>query len=528
MNKSSIKILNNSNYFDITQPKYKRVQRPFTEEYARKRQNEWFFRCVKEFDYTLAHGGSCWIPTLTYNNENLPHLHLSEFLSGLPIESTNPNSDLFIPIDDSWCIECFDQSHIQSFTKKLRVYLSRLGFETKGMKWIVCSEFGEKKHRPHYHMFLTLPCNPPYDVIIDCLRRSWIYGFVGCSREFGMKCISTYGVRYATKYVVKDLCYYNTKKFKNGMTIDQIIMHQDAYEAKELRKLLRPYMPNMYCSKGLGKCFLTDTLSKMNYDELLSFALGDKQFSLSLGRNASMDFDLPQYYINCLSYRVDKDLSSFYEKTVLRLTDFGRKLFFARSYRVCTKVLSRLQDMTLNQATYFDAVEEYKKVRSVNEDDLAFYIGHLRYLIPYDHNFAYDPDLLPSHMFNDRDFYLRNLYASNRANMYVADFLYRHGLVDLDWYMENSPFPLRPRMVSHSFSDFSLPSSLLSCKTCSELPQWKKYEDVAKAFDLYMDKVFDVKECKKRNARLLKASDQAKCYASNPKLILVYESKKDC
>lgn len=528
MNKSTIKILNNSNYFDITQPTYKRIPKPFTEEYARIRRNEWFFRCVKEFDYTIAHGGSCWIPTLTYNNENLPHLHLSEFLSGLPIESSQPNSDCFISIDDSWVIDCFNQSHIQSFTKKLRIYLSRLGFETKGMKWIVCSEFGERKHRPHYHMFLVLPCNPPYDVMVDTLRRAWVYGFVGCSSKFGMKCVSFYGVRYATKYVVKDMCYYNTKKFKNGMTIEQIIKHQDAYEDKVLRKLLRPFMPNMYCSKGLGKCFLYDTLANMSYDDLVAYALGDKTFSLPLGHNASMSFNLPQYYINSLSYVVDKDLSRYYEKTIMRLTDFGRKLFSVRSQRVSSNILDRLSNLTLNDATYYDAVDEFKLIQSVDAKRLADYIGVFRYLIPYDQDFHYNPLLSVDDMLSNVDWYLDNRVNSNRPNIYCADFLYRHGFVDIDWYNEFAPYPLTFRCVSRDIADFALRSSFLSFSICSELPAWRKYERIAKAYDSFMDKVFAVKEIKKYNARLAIDDAKDKCFKYNPSIVLMYESKKDC
>lgn len=523
---SSIKILNNSNYYDITQPKYKRVQRPFTEESARQRKNDWFFRCVKDFEFVISKGGSVWIPTLTYNNENLPHLHLNDFVQTLPIESKEPNSDLYMNIPDSFYIPCFCQDHIQSFTKKLRIYLSRLGYNTIGMNWVICSEFGEKKKRPHYHAYISILDDIPYDVMIDTLRRAWIYGFVGCSKEFGMKCKSIYGVRYATKYVVKDLSYYNTLKFPNKMTINDIIIHQDSFESKDLRKLLRPYMPNMYSSKGVGRGFLSELVS-MSENDLLEYCLGKKTFPFALGKNKSMQFRLPQYYVSKFSYVVDKDLTNYYDKTIMRLTDFGRKLMYERNSKTIQKYVDILDKITLKDAQYVNCVTEFHQFKSFSSVDLAVYMGLFRYMIPYDETFNYNPNINVSDVCYRSDWYFENLLGSNRANIYCADFLLRHGLVDKDWYAENCSFPLRARVTSHDSLDLCMASPLLGFKTCSELPQFKAYEACAKAFDAYMSALFNIKECKKYNKRMQLEEDKHKCFMSNPDNFKVYESIKN-
>lgn len=520
---STIKILNNSNYFDITQQKYKRVQRPFTEEAARQRKNDWFFRCVKDFEYVQSKGGSVWIPTLTYNNHNLPYLHLNEFVQTLPIKSNEPNSDLFTCIPDSFEIPCFNQFHIQSFTKKLRIYLSRLGYNTIGLNWVVCSEFGEKKKRPHYHVYLSILDDVKYEDMLFCLRRAWIYGFVGCSKEFGMKCNSIYGVRYATKYVVKDISYYNTLRFPNKMSINDIIMCQDSYEPKELRKVLRPFMPNMYSSKGVGRGFL-NTLVSMPQNDLLDYCLGKKTFPFALGRNKVMQFRLPQYYVSKFSYVVDKDLSNYYDKTVMRLTDFGRKLTYERNFNAIHKYVEILDKISLNDAQYVNCVTEFNQFKSFSSADMAAYLGLFRYMIPYDDTFNYNPDIHVSDVRYRSDWYLRNMLDSNRANIYCADFLLRHGFVDNDWYMENCSFPLCARVTSHDSCDLVAFSPLLGMKTCSELPQFKAYEACAQAFDKYMSVLFDIKECKKYNKRIQKELDVYKCHLSNPQNFVKYES----
>lgn len=523
---STIKILNNSNYFDITQQKYKRVQRPFTEEAARQRKNDWFFRCVKDFEYVQSKGGSVWIPTLTYNSAHLPHLHLNEFVQTLPIESAEPNSDLFICISDSFEIPCFSQEHIQSFTKKLRIYLSRLGYNTIGMQWVVCSEFGEKKKRPHYHAYISILDDVDYEDMIFCLRRAWIYGFVGCSKEFGMKCKSIYGVRYATKYVVKDLSYYNTLRFPNEMTINDIIIHQDSYEPKELRKVLRPFMPNMYSSKGVGRGFLTDLVS-MPENDLIQYCLGEKTFPFALGKNKSMQFRLPQYYVSKFSYVVDKDLSNYYDKTIMRLTDFGRKLAYERNVNAIQKYVEILDKITLNDAEYVNCVTEFRQFKSFSSVDMATYLGLFRYMIPYDENFNYNPDIHVSDVRYRSVWYLQNLLDSKRVNIYCADFLLKHGFVDKDWYFENCSFPLCSRGTSKNSDDLKSFASLLAFKTCSELPQFKAFEACACAFDKYMDALFQVKEVKKYNKRMQKEDDKYKCYMSNPENFVTYESIED-
>lgn len=74
----------------------------------------WAMRCVKEAE---SHTDNCFI-TLTYNDEHLPHGTLRPTL---------------VPDD------------LQRFWKRLRKEYGN------GIRYYACGEYGERRHRPHYH-----------------------------------------------------------------------------------------------------------------------------------------------------------------------------------------------------------------------------------------------------------------------------------------------------------------------------------------------------------------------------------------
>lgn len=90
-----------------------------------RRTNEWSFRLFQEKKYSK----SCYFVTLTYDELNVPR---------------NPvNGDLML-----------NKRDCQLFIKRLR---KRFG---NGIRYFLCSEYGENFGRPHYHMLLF---NMPID-----------------------------------------------------------------------------------------------------------------------------------------------------------------------------------------------------------------------------------------------------------------------------------------------------------------------------------------------------------------------------
>lgn len=84
-----------------------------------KKSNDWSSRVSLECE---AHEHLPLMVTLTYNNEHLP-------LAGVM------------------------KTEVQKFLKRLRVNLARNGYDDK-FRYILCSEYGSKRGRPHYHLLI--------------------------------------------------------------------------------------------------------------------------------------------------------------------------------------------------------------------------------------------------------------------------------------------------------------------------------------------------------------------------------------
>ena len=64
-----------------------------------------------------------------------------------PIFITLTFNNDFLPRDG------LDKKHVQNFMKRLRIALSRKGFDVR-LRYIVCGEYGRWTHRPHYHLVI--------------------------------------------------------------------------------------------------------------------------------------------------------------------------------------------------------------------------------------------------------------------------------------------------------------------------------------------------------------------------------------
>lgn len=155
----------------------------------KKQRDEWFPRLIEEF-HNFQDKGSIWFPTLTYDNEHLPW---------------------FEDQKRKYKIPCFKYKDIQTFTKLLRVYFTRLGKDCNGMKYFVASEYGSKTGRPHYHALIYLPFKISPIVATFMFRKSWTHGFVGSSKK-GMEILGVDAIAYCSKYVNKDQVYEHKYK----------------------------------------------------------------------------------------------------------------------------------------------------------------------------------------------------------------------------------------------------------------------------------------------------------------------------
>lgn len=166
-------ILNRSHHFDETKPQYLVVPCGRCDECRRKKQNEWFVRCFYEW-HSNPH--RTYFYTLTYNQEHLP-----KYL-GVPH---------------------FSKRDIQLFIKRLRYELSGYGCK---LRYMICSEFGELYHRPHYHALFYISEDIHPARFYKIVEKSWQNGFVKYGDNMG-RVISTSGISYVTKYVTKDMSH---------------------------------------------------------------------------------------------------------------------------------------------------------------------------------------------------------------------------------------------------------------------------------------------------------------------------------
>ena len=212
-----VKILNPSRRWNFDAPKYLFVPCGKCADCQRVKHNEWYFRCMIEYEDIKRVGGAVYFITLTYNEHDLPLF-------------TTP---------DGVVHQGFCKRDIHNFIKYLRIYLKRQHLEHKGIKYLICSEYGSKTKRPHYHGLLFVPYHIPN--FSKVMQTCWKHGFIICSKK-GWEIVSPAGIRYASKYICKDFGYFDMLK----------PYMSDKFERKAFVKEFGDFLPRHWQSVGFG------------------------------------------------------------------------------------------------------------------------------------------------------------------------------------------------------------------------------------------------------------------------------------
>lgn len=133
----------------------------------RMRCEGWVFRHLLE----LKQCTSATFVTLTYNDESLP---------------ITKNGQM-----------CFSKKHVQNYIKRIRIWLTRNGYEDIKIKYHIASEYGDTFDRSHYHILLY---NWPFGEL-DRLAQQWPYGTCHVGD------INVKSIRYVVEYITQ--FYYN-------------------------------------------------------------------------------------------------------------------------------------------------------------------------------------------------------------------------------------------------------------------------------------------------------------------------------
>ena len=131
-----------------------------------KKASEWSFRALCE---SVSYPTLPYFVTLTYNNLHKPK-------------------------------DGVNKRDVQLFMKRLRISLDRLGID-HDIRYFICSEYGRKTHRPHYHaIFWNWPKDERFNCVTKVERfvsKCWQNGFT-----YVLPC-NKGGINYVMKYMRK-------------------------------------------------------------------------------------------------------------------------------------------------------------------------------------------------------------------------------------------------------------------------------------------------------------------------------------
>lgn len=225
------------------------------DECRKQKQDDYYLRCLANYyKYNEQTGWSWHFCTLTFNEENLPKGTFYAEFSDIPEDDPMHYLCLGEPQP------CFNHELIKTFTKSLAQYYRRRGLPTPHL--IITSEYGELRHRPHYHFAAAVPELLDFKQFRDIVLRFWHYGFVQNNRLYlknneQQERNLTNAFKYICKYVCKGnqwLPPYMRHIYKDGVLVTHI--------CKEYKE--HQYKPRLFTSNGFGDCLL-DLLTAENY-----------------------------------------------------------------------------------------------------------------------------------------------------------------------------------------------------------------------------------------------------------------------
>ena len=326
----------------------------------------WFFRAYYQSKDCIDNDGYIYFDTLTYRNEDLPHI--SDFFPVLKGRISD--------------VSCFNLDHYRQFFKKLRVYLQRAGYGTKNLKYFLSSEYGTDErytHRPHYHILFYVYRDDngkliPVEEFSELVRKAWIYGRTDGIYYKGMKYVldHTFGksynndvahiqsiCNYVSKYVMKDSEFEQTiksrinviaynlfgkKKFEDLTFEEKDIINA---VARDLRQFHRQ-------SQGFGLSFMNYN----DYDEM--FESGMIKIPSTDATKPCRQIPIPRYFQEHLFYTKEAGNRN------RQITDEGIKFKMNRMAENVWRFHDRINDWLLSQAT--EGREEYLQFLTLNDE----------------------------------------------------------------------------------------------------------------------------------------------------------------
>lgn len=357
-----------------------------------KRHNDMYYRIYHEWlDTVRREGGYVFFDTLTYSDENLPHV--SDFFE---LEDWYDSYD-----GELLDFACFSRRDLRGFVTRLESRLRyHYNLSSKDYKRFICAEYGtssEHTHRPHYHLlfFVKNPCIDVFtlrELIHDC----WNKGITDKVRIKGKNANYFVGrnnrselavSNYVAKYVQKDSVFQDEidrrigkilfQKFGSDFTcVDVSRTHVDVDNPDHV------FVDEIRLSSvDSNICFsYSYSLFRQSlYRTVGQFHLQSQNFGLCALDSIDMEdlFNTGLVYLpDCQKVVRSLSLPKYFERKLFERqvlvngrrcwvkTDKGKLYYQKKHLRVCLNLAERYRLDCLN----------YGIVTNVNFDELACYV----------------------------------------------------------------------------------------------------------------------------------------------------------
>lgn len=352
------------------------------EECKKSKTAEYCLRSFVEYQDTVSKGGYVYFDTLTYSPKFCP---------------------------ETFGIKHFMRSDVTLFLKELRIYLTRAGYDVNGkLKYFITSEYGGKRHRPHYHILLFV-CVPGLDVktLWKYMHKAWKFGILDSYKSCTSRVVnSSAALNYVSKYVQKDQEWMNVID-KKISRLRKLGMDKSLEDFNEFVRCCKPFHRS---SQGFGVNFL----KFINLDSVIKngfITIPDRKYLVK-------NYAIPMYYKRKLFYTLYKDDEG---KLHWRLNDNGIEYKVNQLDKLIATTTQYYRDIFNNLWSYnYDHWYDENTVR----DMILKYLGNrtfedlARYAVVFRNKVWFSKNPL----LNYKDFYRESLKTGKYiSHMYDED-----------------------------------------------------------------------------------------------------------
>lgn len=267
----------------------------------------------------------------------------------------------------------------------LRTYLTRSGYDSKGLRYFLTAEYGHQTHRPHYHvLFYVTDLTLDPISLSDAIAHCWDKGRTDGAPYQGRSYVMARNVMgpaydsdslhlrkvcsYVAKYVTKDDDYMLRLKNRLEIVFDSLasqkVPESHYWDFTETKELYTKVYNRVKMFHRQSQHFGEYALSQPEIDKWLS----DGMFAMPDGDTIVRHIPMPMYYARkCFSVQKKRaDGSRYWE-----LTELGKRYRYRRSFTTVANVAQRYEDWYRNLHTTLITPQDAIKL----PDGQSFYLS---------------------------------------------------------------------------------------------------------------------------------------------------------